>query len=308
VDIESKVEVEIEGDQVEIEIENDAPPQDRNATPLKSDPTDIPEDELRQYSDNVKKRIQQLTHARHDERRTKEEAIREREAAVAYAKQIANENAQLKAKLNTGESTLIKSMQIATEKELDDAKRKYKDALYTGDAEKIATAQEEFSKAVIKAEKVKGFKPAAQENLQPVENKQYNQPTQFIDPKADRWKRQNSWFGQPGDPGVDDEMTYFAMGLHKKLTREHGEQFAVTDEYYERIDARMKEKFPEYFGRQAEPETQRRPATVVAPASRSSPPKKIKLTASEASMAKRIGVPLEEYAKQMAKLRMEGKL
>ena len=307
-DIESKVEVEIEGDQVEIEIENDAPPQDRNATPLKSDPTDIPEDELRQYSDNVKKRIQQLTHARHDERRTKEEAIREREAAVAYAKQIANENAQLKAKLNTGESTLIKSMQIATEKELDDAKRKYKDALYTGDAEKIATAQEEFSKAVIKAEKVKGFKPAAQENLQPVENKQYNQPTQFIDPKADRWKRQNSWFGQPGDPGVDDEMTYFAMGLHKKLTREHGEQFAVTDEYYERIDARMKEKFPEYFGRQAEPETQRRPATVVAPASRSSPPKKIKLTASEASMAKRIGVPLEEYAKQMAKLRMEGKL
>ncbi len=242
-DIESKVEVEIEGDQVEIEIENDAPPQDRNATPLKSDPTDIPEDELRQYSDNVKKRIQQLTHARHDERRTKEEAIREREAAVAYAKQIANENAQLKAKLNTGESTLIKSMQIATEKELDDAKRKYKDALYTGDAEKIATAQEEFSKAVIKAEKVKGFKPAAQENLQPVENKQYNQPTQFIDPKADRWKRQNPWFGQLGDPGVDDEMTYFAMGLHKKLTREHGEQFAVTDEYYERIDARMKEKF-----------------------------------------------------------------
>ena len=307
-DIESKVEVEIEGDQVEIEIENDAPPQDRNATPLKSDPADIPEDEIRQYSDNVKKRIQQLTHARHDERRTKEEAIREREAAVAYAKQIADENAQLKAKLNTGETTLIKTMQIATEKELDDAKRKYKEALYTGDAEKIATAQEEFSKAVIKAEKVKGFKPAAQENLQPVENQAYNQPTQFIDPKADRWKRQNSWFGQPGDPGVDDEMTYFAMGLHKKLTREHGEQFAVTDEYYERIDARMKEKFPEYFGRQAEPEFQRRPATVVAPASRSSPPKKIKLTASEASMAKRIGVPLEEYAKQMAKLRMEGKL
>ena len=305
---EGKIEVEVEGDQVEVEIENDAPPEDRNATPLKSDPADIPDDEIRQYSDNVKKRIQQLTHARHDERRTKEEAIREREAALAYAKQIADENAQLKAKLSSGETTLIKTMQIATEKELDEAKRKYKEALYTGDADKIATAQEEFSKAVIKAEKVKGFKPAAQENLQPVENQSYNQPTQYIDAKADRWKRQNSWFGQPGEPGVDDEMTYFAMGLHKKLTREHGEQFAASDEYYERIDARMKEKFPEYFGRQAEPEFQRRPATVVAPASRSSPPKKIKLTASEASMAKRIGVPLEEYAKSMAKLRMEGKI
>ena len=97
---EGKIEVEVEGDQVEVEIENDAPPEDRNATPLKSDPADIPDDEIRQYSDNVKKRIQQLTHARHDERRTKEEAIREREAALAYAKQIADENAQLKAKLS----------------------------------------------------------------------------------------------------------------------------------------------------------------------------------------------------------------
>jgi hypothetical protein len=307
---EGKVEVEVEGDQIEIEIENDAPPEDRNATPLRSDPADIPDDEIRQYSDNVKKRIQQLTHARHDERRTKEEAIREREAALAYAKQIADENTQLKAKLSSGETTLIKTMQIATEKELDEAKRKYKEAMYTGDADKIANAQEEFSKAVIKAEKVKQFKAPPQEQLQPTENTTYNQPApqQVIDPKADRWKRQNPWFGQPGETGVDDEMTYFAMGLHKKLTREYGEQYAASDEYYERINARMKEKFPEYFGKQAEPETFRRPATVVAPASRSSPPKKIKLSASEASMAKRIGVPLEEYAKQMAKLRMEGKI
>jgi len=305
---EQKLEVEVEGDQLEIEIEDDRPDQDKNVTPIKSDPTDIPEDEIRQYSDNVKKRIQQLTHARHDERRVKEEAIKEREAALAYAKQIADENAKLKEKLTSGESTLIKTMQVATEKELDEAKRKYKEALYTGDADKIATAQEEFSKAVIKAEKVKSFKPVAQEQLQPAENQAYNQTKPYVDPKADKWKRSNPWFGQPGDPGVDDEMTHFAMGVHKKLTREYGDQFAATDEYYERIDARMKEKFPEYYGTQAEPEVQRRPATVVAPASRSSPPKKVKLTASEANMAKRIGVPLEEYARHVAKLRMEGKL
>jgi len=299
-----RLEVEIEGQPVEVEIEDDRPDQDKNISPIKSDPTEIPEDEIRQYSDNVKKRIQQLTHARHDERRVKEEAIREREAALAYAKQIADENARLKEKLTTGESTLIKTMQVASEKDLDEAKRKYKEALYTGDADKIATAQEEFSKAVIKSEKVKQFKPVAPEQLQNTDNPTYNQ----VDNKAVRWKSSNPWFGQPGDPGVDDEMTYFAMGLHKKLTRDHGDHYAATDEYYEKINSRMREKFPEYFGERAEPETYKKPATVVAPASRSSPPKKVKLTASEASMAKRIGVPLEEYARHVAKLRMEGKI
>jgi len=99
------------------------------------------------------------------------------------------------------------------------------------------------------------------------------------------------------------------MGLHKKLTREYGEQYALTDEYYEKINSRIKEKFPEKFGEQDEPdEKPRRPASVVAPATRSSPPKKLKLTASEAAAARRIGVPLEKYAMELAKLRMEGKL
>ncbi len=312
VEQEGKIEVEVEGEgATEIEIVDDTPESDRNATPIKSDPEDIPDDEIRQYSDNVKKRIQQLTHARHDERRAKEEALREREAAIAYAKQIADENNKLKEKLTTGESTLIKTMQVATEKELDEAKRKYKEALYTGDADKITTAQEELSKAVIKAEKVKGFKPAAQEQLQMAENQTYNQPSppQYIDNRASRWKASNPWFGQSGEPGVDDEMSHFAMGVHKKLTREHGDHYAATDEYYERIDARMREKFPEYFGKQAGPESYRKPASsVVAPATRSSPPKKLKLTASEANAARRIGVPLETYARELAKLRMEGKL
>ena len=308
VEQEGKIEVEVEGEgTTEIEIVDDTPESDRNATPIKSDPEDIPDDEIRQYSDNVKKRIQQLTHARHDERRAKEEALREREAAIAYAKQIADENNKLKEKLTTGESTLIKTMQVATEKELDEAKRKYKEALYTGDADKITTAQEELSKAVIKAEKVKGFKPAAQEQLQMAENQTYNQPSppQYIDNRASRWKASNPWFGQSGEPGVDDEMSHFAMGVHKKLTREHGDHYAATDEYYERIDARMKATFPDVFGGQGKPKSgdgSRKPSTVVASATRSTGAKKVQLSPTQVSLAKKFGLTPQQYAAELVKM------
>ena len=306
---EEKFEVEVEGDATDIEIVDDRPEADKNATPLKADPSDIPDDEIKQYSDNVKKRIQHLKHGYHDERRAKEEAQREREAAIAYAKHIADENAKLKEKLTTGESTLIKTMQFATEKEVSEAERQYKEALDSQESDRILAAQKALNAAMLKADRVKNFKPPAQ-NLQPEQTQVYNPPQNtYQDRKAERWKSDNPWFGQSGQPGVDDEMTFFAMGLHKKLTRENGDQYALTDEYYEKINSRIREKFPEYFGVQDEPkEETRRPASVVAPATRSSPPKKLRLTQSEANTAKRLGVPLEEYAKQVAKLRMEGKI
>ena len=307
---EEKIEFEVEGESTEVEIVDDRPEQDRNAVALKSDPSDIPDDEVKQYSENVKKRIQHLKHGYHDERRAKEEAQREREAAIAYAKQIADENAKLKEKLTTGESTLIKTMQFATEKELSEAERHFKEALESQDSEKILEAQKALNVAMLKADRVKSFKPQAQEQLPTQQVPAYNQQQNtFHDKKADKWKSDNPWFGQSGEPGVDDEMTFFAMGLHKKLTREHGDQYALTDEYYEKINSRIREKFPEYFGVQDEPEEKpKRPASVVAPATRSSPPKKLKLTTSEANTAKRLGVPLEKYAMELAKLRMEGKL
>jgi len=310
---EEKFEVEVEGDATDIEIVDDRPEADKNATPLKADPSDIPDDEIKQYSDNVKKRIQHLKHGYHDERRAKEEAQREREAAIAYAKHIADENAKLKEKLTTGESTLIKTMQFATEKEVSEAERQYKEALDSQESDRILAAQKALNAAMLKADRVKNFKPPApppQQNLQPEQTQVYNPPQNtYQDRKAERWKSDNPWFGQSGQPGVDDEMTFFAMGLHKKLTRENGDQYALTDEYYEKINSRIREKFPEYFGVQDEPkEETRRPASVVAPATRSSPPKKLRLTQSEANTAKRLGVPLEEYAKQVAKLRMEGKI
>jgi hypothetical protein len=306
---EGQVEFEVEGDgSIDIEIVDDRPDADKNATPLKADPSDIPDDEIKLYSENVKKRIQHLKHGYHDERRAKEEAQREREAAIVYAKQIADENAKLKEKLTTGESTLIKTMQFATEKELGEAEREFKEALESQDSDRILKAQKALNAAMFKADRVKAFKP--QQQLPAPQTPVYNPPQDTpIDRRAESWKGQNPWFGQSGQPGVDDEMTFFAMGLHKKLTRERGDQYALTDEYYERINSRMREKFPEYFGIQDEPkEDIKRPASVVAPATRSSPPKKLKLTQSEANTAKRLGVPLKDYAEQVAKLRMEGKI
>ncbi len=307
---EEKIQVEVEDDNVEIEVVDDRPPEDRNAKTLDVDPAEIPDDEINQYSKQVQKRIQQLKHGYHDERRAKEEAAREREAALNYAKQIAEENAKLKEKLVNGESTLIKTVQYAMQKELAEAEKQYKNAVETQDADQILAAQKALNQAMMKSERAQSFKPHVEQQLQPVEQPVYNeQQVRKTDPKAEKWKNQNPWFGPREQPGTNTVMTHFAVGVHNELTYEYGDHYALTDEYYEKINSRVRDKFPEYFGDQGAPEEKpKRPATVVAPASRSYPPKKIKLTASEASMAKRIGVPLEDYARHMAKLKMEGKL
>jgi len=273
---EEKLEVEVENEEpTEVEIED---------APVAEEP---PDEEIQSYSAKVQKRIKELTAQKHEERRAKEEAL-------VFAKSIADENARLKERLSSGEKTLINTMQVVSEKELEESRKKYKEALYTGDADKIASAVEEFNKAVLRSERVKNVQPEAE---RPAQN--------YVDTKAERWKNTNRWFGQPGQPGVNNEMTHFAMGVHKDLVQQHGDLYASTDDYYERITSRVREKFPEYFQGNSE---KNRPASVVAPASRSSPPKKLRLTASEASMAKRLGVSLQSYAEQVAKLRMEGKI
>jgi hypothetical protein len=257
----------------------------------KEEPQD---EEISSYSQNVQKRIKELTAQRHDERRAKEEAL-------AYAKAVMEENAKLKERLSSGESVLLKTMQMASEKDLDDAKKKYKEALYTGDADKIAAAVEDFSKSVIRSER---FKQAQSRQEEP----RQEEPRQnHIDTKAETWKNANRWFGPPGQEGVNNEMTHFAMGVHKDLVGQYGDLYASTNEYYERISARVREKFPEYFGVQSDGE-RKRSASIVAPASRTSPPKRIRLTASEANMARRLQVPVVKYAEELAKLQMEGKL
>jgi hypothetical protein len=241
--------------------------------------------------------MQKFTKGYHDERRAKEAALREKEEALRLAKSIIEENNRLKGSLTKGQEALLNQAKFAVSLELDQAKKKFKEAYDSGDAEAIVEAQEVLGKAQIKAERLASFKPAPlQEEEKGVEQQQIVQAPQ-TDTKALAWQRQNQWFGQ------DEEMTSFALGLHQKLVKSGVDP--QSGEYYERIDSRMRQVFPDAFDTPDDTEKAEKPAratksSVVAPATRSTAPKKIVLTQTQVNIAKRLGVPLELYAKKVA--------
>jgi hypothetical protein len=299
----------------EVEIEDDTPLEDRGRKPMKEPVEDPTEEELASYDEKVQARIKKFTRGYHDERRAKEEAQREREAAENFAKQVLEDNKRLQQQLATGSKAFIEQSQTSADLELATAKKKYKEAYENGDVDAIADAQAEIAKATLKLDKARELKPIE------VEEREFSQPQQPQQPPLSR--RTQKWVDSNSDWwGVDEEMTAAAMGLDKKLAREYGADYVGSEEYFRTIDKTMRKRFPEYFEdvqsneddydeppKRVEPvseeKTQRRatkPATVVAPASRSTPPSRVKLKASEANIARRLGVPLEEYAKQVAQL------
>lgn len=284
-------------DESDIEIIDDTPEQDRGRQPLDSAPEDPSEDELSQYSESVRKRIQKFTKGYHDERRRAEAALREKEEALKLAQAIIEENKRLKGSVSKGQEALINQAKFAVGLELEQAKKKFKEAYDSGDAEAIVEAQEVLGKAQIKAERIANFKPTPlQEEEKGVEQQQIVQAPSS-DSKALAWQRQNRWFGS------DDEMTSFALGLHQKLVK--GGVDPQSDEYYERIDSRMRQVFPDAFDppedtEKVEKQPTRAKASVVAPATRSTASKKVVLTQTQVNIAKRLGVPLELYAKKVA--------
>ena len=289
-----------ENTEVQIEIEDDTPAEDRGRTPIKN--PDVSDDEIAKYSDDVQQRIKHLKHGYHDERRAKEAALREKEEAIAYAAKIADENKKLQERVSNGENTLIKTLQTASDSELGVAKREYKEALETGDSEKIVEAQEKLHRIVMRHERLKTFKP--QLELTKQEKPVYTPPVEPArDRKAESWKKENPWFGDVENE-LHEEMTAVAVAVHNKLTREYGNEYAKTDEYYRKINDRVRSKFPEYFGDQddAEELPRKRPASVVAPVQRSSPPKQIKLRKSQLEVAKRLGIKPELYYQHMLEL------
>ena len=296
----------IEAGEVEIEVENDVPPEDRGRKPSEP-PEEVTNEELENYSDKVKNRIKHFSKGYHDERRAKEEALREREALEQYAKQLVEENQQLKNKTNENHNALIESAKKQVESELAIAQQKYRQAYESGEPDAVLEAQTLLNTAQIRMERVNGLKPKqveeAQTTLQPEQNTVQSQqlaPQQQPqrDVKAEAWRDENPWFGS------DDEMTAFALGLHNKLTKEGADP--RSDEYYEKINSRMRQVFPDQFddGIDDEPEvtTKSKPSNVVAPATRSTSPKKVKLSQSQIAIAKRLGVPLDKYALQVADL------
>jgi len=279
----------------EIEIEDDTPPEDRGREPLPKELVkELEEDELEEYSEKVRKRIQHFSKGYHDERRAKEAAYREKEEALRLAQQIVEENNRLKSTVGKNQEALLEQAKRTTTAEVEQAKAKYKQAYESGDSDAVVAAQEELTAAKIRADRVQNFKLPVQEPEKVVQQQQIT-PAPSVDNKAVDWQKANPWFGS------DDEMTSFALGLHQKLVKQGIDP--RSDEYYERINSRMRQLFPEEFSEEdPEPveEKPRKKANVVAPATRSTAPKKIVLTQTQVALAKKLGVPLELYAQKVA--------
>jgi hypothetical protein len=292
-EVEKKPEVEDDGG-VDVEIETST----KETKPIQSDD----DDEIEKYDEKVKKRISDLQSGFHNERRRAEEAAREKDEALAFAQSIAEENKKLKGSLNVGQTALLEQAKKVVSNEVDDAKRRYKLAYESGDSDALVDAQELLTTAKIKMDRVNNFKPALQDEESNVKIAPREVPRQpQADPKAARWQNENSWFGS------DDEMTSFALGLHTKLIKNGIDP--NSDEYYAKINSRIRQVFPENFGLDNnETETQqssapRQKSNVVAPATRSTSSSKIRLTPFQVTMAKKFGVSHELMAQKIAELR-----
>jgi len=283
-------ETKAEQDESDIEVVDDTPEKDRGREPSEP-PSEVTEDELESYSEKTRKRIQHLSKGYHDERRVKEAALREKEEALRFAQQILEENKRLKGQAVESAKTVRESEKTVAEAELAQARAKFKKAYEDGDADALALAQEEIAEA-----KIKLVSRSVKENTVQEEKEEYNppKPSRGPDPRAVRWQQENSWFGQ------DKEMTAFALGVHEKLVDSGIDP--TSDDYYDRLNRRLRQVYPDSF---EEVETEKpvkkaKPANVVAPATRSTAPKKIVLTQTQVALAKRLGVPLELYAKKVA--------
>ena len=270
------------------------------------------DEELSDYSDKVRKRINKLKYEQHEAHRQREAAEQMREEAIKFAQQLAAKNQHYESLLQRGEGALVSQIKARASLSLDQAKSLYKEAYEAGDSQKIVDAQEKLLHAqtdVREAEKhervLQNRRP--QQTQQPVQQQQQQQQQVYQPPqpssKALSWTKDNPWFG----PNGNRSMTALAYGIHETLVREEGVK-PDTDEYYQKIDASMRQRFPDYFEKNEDVQVtsapaQRTPSNVVAPSNRNngSRPRKIQLTATQVALAKRIGLTPEQYAKQVIK-------
>jgi colicin import membrane protein len=302
-EIESNVEVEKEPEQqIDIEIEDDTPEVDRGrkpADPEKVKALEVDVDELDKYSKEAKDKMIQMKRVWNDERRAREAAEREQQAAIEAAQRLHEENKRIKAMLKDGEKEYKEAKKDSAKAAVKEAKQAYKEAYESGDSDRVAEAQTALTRAQLDLEKVKSFKlPPLQEEKFVVQSQQQPQVAR-PDDKVMAWQQQNPWFGQ------DEEMTASALGLHEKLKRQG---VAIgSDDYYAKLDETMRKRFPEEFG---EPEVTAKPKedapkakpNVVAPASRTTAPKKVRLSTSQVAIAKKLGLTPEQYVKELLRL------
>jgi hypothetical protein len=256
------------------------------------------EDELGEYSESVKKRIAKLT-------RKMREAERQKEEAIAYAQSIAQKNREVETRYRQLDTNYVSEFENRVQSNLEAAKIKLKNAIDNQDVDAQIAAQTDIARLTMDAARLNQVK-AQQPKEQPVETPQpqqqqayanaqnIRQAAQQMDPKAESWAEKNPWFG------TDSAMTYTAFDIHKQLTEDEGYD-PSSDEYYKEVDKRIRLEFPNKFAT-TENTTQEKPSQTVASAKRPATTgrrRTVKLTPSQVAIAKRLGVPLEEYAKQL---------
>jgi hypothetical protein len=285
---------------VDIEIVDDTPDQDRGRPrrPEGKEPEIPDDDEIANYSEGVQKRIKKLRYEFHEERRAKEDAHRQLNESTTFAKRLLDEKKRMEEALRKGEEILVENAKSRVESDLELARKKFKEAYDVGDADAIADAQQRMAELSVQKASAINYRPVypqeeakeRQQGYEPV----VRQPT---DPKAVDWARKNNWFGR------DQLMTDYAKHIHDRIVV-FDRVDPRTEEYWQTLDGEMRKRFPEMFddpedyGR-SDRQVRQPTSSVVAPASRSSaakPRKQVKLTATEVSLAKRLGLTVEQYA------------
>ena len=288
---------EIEDSGFEVDIIDDTPEENK---PRRAEDAEaqIPEDdEIASYGENVQKRIKQLKFEFHEERRRKEEAARLQDEAVDYARKVYEENKKLRKTLEEGEGVLVEQAKGRVEAELERAKSAYKQAYEVGDPDKLIEAQEQLNNLQNEKFRVESYKPKQQQAQEEPVQLQQKPKVPEPDAKTKAWASKNEWFGN------DSEMTGYAFGVHESLVKQGINPQSQADEYYNRIDESMRQRFPDKFGeQQVEAAPVRQTGSVVAPAGRSAKkPRRVQLTSTQVALAKRLGLSAEQYAAQLLK-------
>ena len=300
----SEIEITTAGSDVEISIVDDTPERDRGRRPLDREVADPTDDELDTYTEGVKKRLKELTHARHDERRAKESLAREKAELERLASAMVDENKRLKQYVEAGTQQYMTLTQEAAEAKLQKARQELKAAQEAFDTDAIIAAQEALAEAKWDSQSAKNMRaPTLQPPQEDVQRQQPQQESVRADEKTLRWQAKNQWFGSDGF----EEVTSFALGLHQKLVNNGVDP--RSDVYFEQIDARVKSKFPEVFGEDERPRSQgsqasqaKKPTSVVAPASRSTGKRRVELTPTQAALIKKYNLDPQKYAQEVLKL------
>ena len=312
---------------LDIEVVDDRPPEDRR--PPRTETAgdgDITDEELEGYSDKVRKRIDKLRYEQHEERRQREAAERMREEAVNVAQQLAGKNREYEALIQRGEGALISQVKERARLSLDRAKSSYRQAYEEGDTDKVVDAQEGLLRAqteLSEAERYERNLPAqpnpraqyaqqqavyqqqvAQQQAAYAAAQQVQQQPAQPDPKAAAWAERNDWFGDP----TEKVMSATAYALHEEALQDH-ELVPNSENYFQYIDSGMRQHFPEYSWSDESgdglpaPATTRRATSVVAPSARNNGarPRKVQLTSTQVSLAKKLGITPQQYAAELAK-------